>query len=75
MNYKNKYQHTVNHYAQLALSPGWIDEARHSVKKLEKEHPETYTGLGLAVADQIKLLKEQEKGGKLNEHGKNSSSV
>jgi hypothetical protein len=67
MNYKNQYQHTVNHYAQLALSPGWIDEARHSVKKLEKEHPDLYVGLGAAVAERIKSLKKQEKGGASNE--------
>jgi hypothetical protein len=53
----------VNHCAKMALDPGFLDEARHTVKKLEKEHPETYTGLGLAVADQIKLLKLQSKNG------------
>lgn len=67
MNYKNQYQHTVNHFAQLALSPGWIDEARHSVMKLEKEHPDLYDGLGAAVAERIKLLKEQAKNGGLND--------
>jgi hypothetical protein len=44
-----------------------LDEARHTVKKLEKEHPETYTGLGLAVADQIKLLQLQSKNGGSND--------
>ena len=67
MNYKQQFQNTVNHFAQLALSPGWIDEARHSVKKLEKEHPDLYVGLGAAVAERIKSLKEQEKGGKSND--------
>jgi hypothetical protein len=67
MNYKQQFQNTVNHFAQLALSPGWIDEARHSVKKLEKEHPDLYVGLGAAVAERIKSLKKQEKGGKSND--------
>jgi hypothetical protein len=67
MNYKNQYQHTVNHFAQLALSPGWIDEARHSVMKLEKEHPDLYAGLGVAVKDRIEWLKQQKKNGGSND--------
>ena len=69
------FRRMVNHCAKMALDPGFLDEARHTVKKLEKEHPETYSGLGLAVADQIKLLQLQSKNGALNEHGKDSSSV
>jgi hypothetical protein len=65
----------VNHCAKMALDPGFLDEARHTVKKLEKEHPDLYGGLGLAVKDQIELLKLQSKVGGLNEHGKDSSSV
>lgn len=63
MNYKQQYQNTVEHYAKLALTPGWIDEARHSVMKLEKEHPDVYAGLGAAVAERIKSLKEAQKNG------------
>ena len=61
MNYIENMEYTINHFAKLALSPGWIDEARHSVKKLEKEHPDLYGGLGAAVAERIKSLKEQAK--------------
>ncbi len=61
------FRRMVNHCAKMALDPGFLDEARHTVKKLENEHPETYTGLGLAVADQIKLLKLQSKDGKSND--------
>jgi hypothetical protein len=61
------FKRMVNHCAKMALDPGFLDEARHTVKKLEKEHPEIYTGLGLAVADQIKLLKLQGKDGGLND--------
>lgn len=58
------FRRMVNHCAKMALNPGFLDEARHTVKKLEKEHPDLYAGLGAAVADQIKLLKLQNKDGK-----------
>jgi hypothetical protein len=69
------FKRMVNHCAKMAQDPGFLDEARHTVKKLEKEHPETYTGLGLAVADQIKLLKLQGKDGGLNERTTDSRCV
>lgn len=67
MNYKLTMEHTINHYAKLALSPGWIDEARHSVMKLEKEHPDLFAGLGAAVASRIASLKEAQKNGESHE--------
>ncbi len=63
MNYIENMEYTINHFARLALNPGWIDEARHSVMKLEKEHPEVYGGLGAAVASRIASLKEAQKNG------------
>jgi hypothetical protein len=71
----NHLEHMVSHIARLAMMPAWIDEMRRFTKELEQHESGYYKGLGLAVAERIKLLKEQEKGGKLNEHGKNSSSV
>lgn len=65
----------VNHIAKLAMNPAWIDEMRRFTKELEQHESGFYKGLGVAVAERIKLLKEQEKGGKLNEHVKDSSSV
>jgi len=65
MNFVDNLQYTINHFARLALNPGWIDEARHSVMKLEKEHPDLYAGLGAAVAERIKSLKEAQKTGDL----------
>lgn len=63
MNFVDNLQYTINHFAKLALMPGWIDEARHSVMKLEKDYPEVYGGLGAAVAERIKSLKEAQKNG------------
>lgn len=68
MNFVNNLQYTINHFAKLALMPGWIDEARHSVMKLEKEHPDVYAGLGAAVASRIAYLKEQAKNGGSHEN-------
>jgi hypothetical protein len=72
---KEHLEHMVNHIARFAMMPAWIDEMRRFAKELEQHESGYYKGLGLAVAERIKLLKEQEKGGKSNEHGKNSSSV
>ena len=44
----------VEHYANLALKPGWIDYVRHQVREMEK-HP-MFKGLGKAVAQRIKEL-------------------
>jgi hypothetical protein len=61
------FRRMVNHCAKMALDPGFLDEARHTVKKLEKSDPELWEGLGLAVADQIKLLRLQGKNGESND--------
>lgn len=39
----------VEHYARLALQPGWIDYVRHQVKELEKHPTGMWKGLGLAI--------------------------
>jgi hypothetical protein len=72
---KEHLDHMVNHIAKLAMNPAWIDEMRRFTKELEHHESGFYKGLGLAVAERIKLLKEQEKGGKSNEHSKNGVSV
>jgi hypothetical protein len=46
----------VDHYAKLALLPGWIDHARYQIDIMEK-HPTTiYKGIGKLVAQRIKEL-------------------
>ena len=39
----------VDHYARLALIPGWIDYVRHQVKEMEKHPTGMWKGLGLAI--------------------------
>ena len=63
----NHLDHMVNHIAKLAMNPAWIDEMRRFTKELEKEESGFYKGLGVAVAERLKLLREQKKGGKLND--------
>ena len=67
MNYKEQYQKTVESFAESAMNPAFIDNARHMVKQLLTLYPELYGGLAAAVAERIKLLKEQKKGGKSND--------
>jgi len=44
----------VEHYANLALKPEWIDYVRHQVREMEKHR--MFTGLGKAVAQRIKEM-------------------
>ena len=46
----------IEHYAQLALKPGWVDHARHQVMEMEKHPTGIYKGIGKAVAQRIKEL-------------------
>jgi hypothetical protein len=52
----------AQHYAELAMEPGWIDHVRHMVREYEKNS--LWHGLGKCVAEQIKLLKKQQSTGK-----------
>ena len=46
----------VEHYARLALNPGWIDYVRHQVKEMEKHPTGMWIGLGKAIGQRIKEL-------------------
>ena len=46
----------VEHYAKLAMMPGWIDYVRYQVKQMEKDSSGLWVGLGQAIADRIKEL-------------------
>ena len=46
----------VEHYAKLALMPGWIDYVRHQVKEMEKHPTGMWIGLGKAIKQRIKEL-------------------
>ena len=60
---KEHLEHMTNHIAKLAMMPAWIDEMRRFTKSLEQEESGFYKGLGVAVAERLKLLKEQQKNG------------
>jgi hypothetical protein len=47
----------VDHYARMAMMSGAIDHARHQVKLMELDPTRQWIGLGKAVADRIKELK------------------
>jgi hypothetical protein len=64
---KQHLDHMVNHIAKLAMMPAWIDEMRRWTRELEQHESGFYVGLGAAVAERLKLLKEQEKGGASND--------
>ena len=52
----------AQHYAKLAINPGWIDHVRQMVREYEKNS--LWHGLGKCVAEQIELLKKQQNNGK-----------
>ena len=64
---KEHLEHMTNHIAKLAMMPAWIDEMRRWTRELERHESGFYVGLGAAVAERIKSLKEQKKGGASNE--------
>ena len=49
----------VDHYAKLAMIPGWIDYVRHQVREMEKDSSGLWLGLGQAIAERIKELKNE----------------
>jgi hypothetical protein len=55
----NHFTKMVDHIAKFAMMPHWLDEMRRFTKELQQQ--EIYHGIGLAVADKIKSLKEQQK--------------
>jgi hypothetical protein len=67
MNYTESFQKIVESFAQSAMNPAFIDNARHMVKELQTKYPEMYGNLGLAVAERIKSLNEQKKDGESND--------
>lgn len=67
MNYTESYQKIVESFAQSAMNPAFIDNARHMVKELQTKYPSVYGGLGAAVAERLKSLQEQKKDGASNE--------
>jgi hypothetical protein len=46
----------IDHYAKLALLPGWIDHARYQIDIMQKHPTGMYKGIGKAVAQRMKEL-------------------
>ena len=46
----------VEHYATLALTPGWIDYVREQVKEMEKHPTGMFKGLGKAIKQRMDEL-------------------
>jgi len=46
----------IDHYARLALLPGWIDHARYQIDIMQKHPTAMYKGIGKAVAQRMKDL-------------------
>jgi hypothetical protein len=46
----------VEHYARLALTPGWIDYVRQRVKELENDPTGMFKGLGKAIKQRMDEL-------------------
>jgi hypothetical protein len=46
----------IDHYARLALLPGWIDHARYQIDIMQKHPTGMYKGIGKAVAQRMKEL-------------------
>ena len=46
----------IDHYAKLAMIPGWIDYVRHQVKEMENHPTGMWKGLGLAIKQRMDKL-------------------
>ena len=55
----NLRQHLVDHYAQMALSPATLDQARWRTKELEKDSSGLWIGIGKEIAAKLKELKDE----------------
>ena len=46
----------IDHYAKLAMIPGWIDYVRHQVKEMENHPTGMFKGLGIAIKQRMDEL-------------------
>ena len=53
--YEKLFEHMVEHYARLAINPGWYHYAGKRVAQMMEESPELWAGLG----DRVKKRKEE----------------
>ena len=55
----NSRQKLVDHYAQMALNPATLDQARWRTKELEKDSSGLWIGIGKEIAAKLKELKNE----------------
>ena len=49
----------IDHYAKLAMNPGWIDYARHRVKEMVADKSGLWKDLPMQVKERIDELKNE----------------
>ena len=55
----NSRQKLVDHYAQMALNPATLDQARWRTKELEADSSGLWIGIGKEIAAKLKELKNE----------------
>ena len=53
-------QELVNHYAQMALNPSTLGQARWRTRELEKDSSGLWIGIGKEIAAKLEELKNEE---------------
>lgn len=56
----NSRQHLVDHYAQMALSPATLGQARWRTRELEADSSGLWIGIGKEIAMKLKELKNEQ---------------
>ena len=54
MTWNETFERIADHYAAMAMTPGWWAAAQHRVAEMEQEQGEHWIGLRAAVALRIK---------------------
>jgi hypothetical protein len=50
---------TIDHYAKLAMTPGWIDYTRHRVKEMVADKSGLWKDLPMQIKQRIDELKNE----------------
>lgn len=55
----NSRQHLVKHYAQMALSPATLGQARWRTRELEADSSGLWIGIGKEIAAKLKEMRSE----------------